>query len=135
MCLVSKTLPPNFLGMILKNVTRTAEIFFYILINLIFNTLQLFWLILGLRKTSLVIILWKNENEFSCLFGHNIIFNDLYKAIRNNIVAKKTNELVLFFHKNKTKLVFLWSNMSQKSCKVLLIKIIHILFIFMINFL
>ena len=30
-------------------------------------------------------------------------------------MAKKTTELVLFFHKNITKLVFLWPNMSQKK--------------------
>ena len=46
----------------------------------------------------------------------NIIFNGIYQAIRNNIV---TTELVLLFHKNITKLVFLWSNKSQKSFKVL----------------
>ena len=40
------------------------------------------------------------------------------KAIRNNIVAKKTTELVLFFHKDITKLVFICPNMSQKSIKV-----------------
>ena len=61
----------------------------------------------------------KKKNEFSRLFGHNIISNGLYQAIRNNIVAKKTTELVLLFHKNITKLVFLWPNMSQKSIKVL----------------
>ena len=38
-------------------------------------------------------------------------------------MAKKTTKLILFFHKNKTKLVFLWPNMSQKSFKVLTIKI------------
>ena len=37
----------------------------------------------------------KKENEFSCLFGHNITCNGLYQAIRINIVAKKTTELVL----------------------------------------
>ena len=40
-------------------------------------------------------------------------------AIGNNIVAKKTTELVLLFHKKTTKLVFLWPDMSQKSFKVL----------------
>ena len=39
----------------------------------------------------------------------------LYQAIRNNIVAIKTTELVLLFHKNITKLVFLWPNISQKK--------------------
>ena len=62
----------------------------------------------------------KKENEFSCLFGHNIISNDLYQAIKNNIVIKKSTEIVLFFHKNVTKLVFLWPNMDQKSIKVLI---------------
>ena len=37
----------------------------------------------------------------------------------NNIVAKKTTELVLLFHKRTTKLVFLWPNMCKKSFKVL----------------
>ena len=37
------------------------------------------------------------------------------------ILAKKTNELVLIFHKNITKLLFLWSNMGQKNFKVLTI--------------
>ena len=39
------------------------------------------------------------------------------------ILAKKTTELVLLFHKNITKLVFLRPNMSQKSFKVLKKKI------------
>ena len=30
-------------------------------------------------------------------------------------LAKKTTELVLIFHKNITKLVFLWPNMSKKK--------------------
>ena len=63
----------------------------------------------------------KNENEFCCLYGYNIISNGLYHAIRNNIVAKKTTELVLLFHKKTTKLVFFWPNMSQNSFKVLII--------------
>ena len=54
----------------------------------------------------------KKENEFSCFFG-------LYQAIINNFVAKKTTELVLLFHKNATKLVFLWPNMSKENWKVL----------------
>ena len=35
------------------------------------------------------------------------------------VLAKKTTELILLFHKNITKLVFLWPNMGQKSFKVL----------------
>ena len=50
----------------------------------------------------------KNENEFTCLFGHNIISN-------GHVYAKKTTELVLLFHKKTTKLVFLWPNMGQKK--------------------
>ena len=61
----------------------------------------------------------KKENEFSCLFGHNIISNGLYQAIRYNVEAKKTTEFVFFFHKNLIKLVFLWPNMSQKCFKML----------------
>ena len=61
----------------------------------------------------------KIVDMFSCLFGHNIIFNGLYQAFRNNIVVKKTTELVHIFHKNIIKLIFLWHNMSQKSIKVL----------------
>ena len=30
----------------------------------------------------------KKKNEFSCVFGHNIISNGLYQAIRNNIGQK-----------------------------------------------
>ena len=59
----------------------------------------------------------KNENEFS-FFCHNIISNGLIKAIRNNIVTKRTTELVLLFHKNITQLIFLRPNMGQKSFKV-----------------
>ena len=64
----------------------------------------------------------KKENKFSCIFGYNIIFNGLYLAIRNNILAKKkTTELVLLFYKNISKLVFHWPNMGQKSIKVLML--------------
>ena len=63
----------------------------------------------------------KKENKFSCLFGHCIISNGLYQAIRNNIVPKKTTELVLLFHTNMTRLVFHWPNMSQKCFKLLIV--------------
>ena len=43
----------------------------------------------------------------------------LYQAIRNNIVDKNTIELVVFFHKKTTKLVFLLPNTGQLSFKVL----------------
>ena len=72
--------------------------------NLTFNNLMLFWLILGQRKTSSVV--------FSVTIS--------YKAIRNNIVTKKTTELVLRFHKKTTKLVFLWPNISKTSIRVLI---------------
>ena len=52
------------------------------------TTLKLFWPILGQRKNSLVIFFMKKENEFSCLFGHNIISISLYQTIRNNIADK-----------------------------------------------
>ena len=51
----------------------------------------------------------------SVAFSANIISIGLYQTIRNNIVAKKTIELVILFHKNITKLVFLWPNMNQKK--------------------
>ena len=54
------------------------------------------------------------------VFLPNIISNGLYQAMRNNIVAKNTTELVFLFHKKTTELVFLWPNMSQKSIKVLI---------------
>ena len=53
----------------------------------------------------------KSKNEFSCLFGHNIIY------------AKKTTELnwitefVLLFHKKTIKLIFFWPNMGIKASK------------------
>ena len=75
----------------------------------------------------------KKKNEFRCLFVHNIIFNGLCQTIRNNIVAKKTTELVLLFHKNITKLVFIWPNMGQKSFKVL--TYLYILHIMTVNYL
>ena len=42
-----------------------------------------------------------------------------YQAIRNNIVAKKTTELVLLLHKKINKLVFLRPNICQLCFKVL----------------
>ena len=64
----------------------------------------------------------KKENEFICLFGHNIISNCLYQAIRIDIVVKKTTELVLLFHKKKTMLVFLSPIVAKKHQSVKLIK-------------
>ena len=84
-----------------------------------FNTMKLFWLILDQRKTTLVIFLWKMRTS-SLVFLANIISNALYQTIRNNVVAKKTTELVLLFHKKTTKLIFFWSNMSQICFKVLI---------------
>ena len=51
---------------------------------------------IGPRKTSLVIFLWKRVTSS--------------EIIINNIVSKKTTELVFLFHKDITKLVFLWPN-------------------------
>ena len=57
-----------------------------------------------------------------CFFGS-------YWAIRNNIiVAKKTTELVLLFHKKTTKLVFIWFNMNQKRTRLLNFIIFYIYF-------
>ena len=45
------------------------------------NTLTRFWPILDQHSY----IFMKKENEFSCLFIHNVISNGLYHVIRNNI--------------------------------------------------
>ena len=42
------------------------------------------------------------------------------------IMAKKTTGLVLLFHKNITKLIFLWLNMGQTGFKVLINEILYI---------
>ena len=68
----------------------------------IINTLVLFWLILGQWPV---------------------------KAIRNDIVAKTTTELVLLFYKKTTKLFLLSPNMGQLCLKVLKTTFIHILYI------
>ena len=49
-----------------------------------FNTLILFCS----KENQLSCVFMKKENEFSCLFGHNIISNGLYQAIRSNIGQK-----------------------------------------------
>ena len=49
-----------------------------------------------------------------------ILFLMAYIRPLEIILAKKTTELVLFFHKKTTKLVFLWLNMGQKNIKVLI---------------
>ena len=63
------------------------------------------------------------ENWFSCHF--------MKKEEQNRpleiIVAKKTTEFVLLFHKKTTNLIFLWPNISQKSIKVLTYIYINIL--------
>ena len=69
------------------------------------------WPILYQRKTSLVVFLWKRRTS-SVVCSVNIISNGLIQAIRNNIVAIKTTELVLLFHKKTTKLVFLCPNVG-----------------------
>ena len=82
--------------------TRCINIFQLYVKLRIFNsvdTLMLFWPILG-----------------------PILFLIAYIRPLGIILDKKTTELVLLFHKNITKLVFLWPNMSQKCFKVLNLK-------------
>ena len=55
-----------------------------IYMHLIINTLKNFWLIMGQRKNSLVVFLWKRRTT-SVFFGHYIISNGLYQAMRSNI--------------------------------------------------
>ena len=77
-----------------------------------------FWGILGQRKTSLVVFLWKKRTSL-VVFLATILFLMTYIRLLEIILTKKNTELVLFFHKNTTKLVFIWSNITQKSIKVL----------------
>ena len=66
-----------------------------------------------------LLIIWRSKcfkNFLECLTLWCLI-----SAFINNIVAKKTTEIVLLFHKNTTKLLFLWPNMGQKIIKVLII--------------
>ena len=86
------------------------------LFYLTLNTLMLFWLILGQRKSSLVVFLSKRGMS-SVVFLTKIISNSLNQVIRNNIIVKKTTEHILLFHKKTTKLDFLWPNMGQKKHK------------------
>ena len=48
-------------------------------------------------------------------------------AIRNNIVAKKTTEFVLLFHKSITKLIFFWSNWDKKKLQSVFINACYII--------
>ena len=61
----------------------------------------------------------KKENYLSCFFGLDIISNGLIWYIYI-VLAKKTTELVLLFHKKTTKLVFLLPNMGQLCFKVII---------------
>ena len=81
------------------------------------NTLKLFGPYQA--KGKLVQLYFYEKGERVQLSLANIISNGLIQAMRNNIVAIKTTELFLLFHKNITKLVFLCPNMGQKSIKVL----------------
>ena len=65
-------------------------------INYIINTLMFFWPILGQRK-KINSLLMKKENEFSCLFGHNIISNDLYQAY--NIISRQCRPTQNYYNK------------------------------------
>ena len=97
--------------------------FYYLLkLVLLLNTFKLFWPILGQRKTSLVVFLWKRRKS-SVVFLATILFLMAYIRPLEIILAKKTTELVLLFHKKTTKLVFLWPNMGQLCFKVLTISI------------
>ena len=76
----------------------------YLLYNPL-NTLMIFWHILGQRKNSLVVFLWKRKTSL-IVFLATILF------------------LMALFFKKTTKLVFIWSNMGQKSIKVLNVTVI-----------
>ena len=86
---------------------------------LILNTLKHFWLILDQKKISLVVFLWKRRTN-SVVYLATILFIMAWYRPIEIILAKKTTELVLLFHKKTTKLIFFWSNMSQICFKVLI---------------
>ena len=86
--------------------------------QIILNTLILFWLTLGQWKTSKVVFL-KKKNEFSCLFGHNIISNSLYQTIRNDIGKKRQLNSFFFFIKRQLSQFSLDPIWAKKSIKVL----------------
>ena len=65
-------------------------------------------------KENLVAFFVKKENKFSC-FSTTILSIMAYIRPLEIILAIKTNELVRFFNKNITKLVFLWPNVRQKN--------------------
>ena len=48
----------------------------------------------------------------------------VYIRLLEIILAERTTEHVLLFHKKITKLVFLWPNMDQKSLRVLIFTIL-----------
>ena len=81
------------------------------------NTLIIFWPILGQIKTIFVVFLWKMRTN-SVVFLPILFLMALHRPLEI-ILAKKTTEHILLFHKNITKLVFLWTNMSQKCIKLL----------------
>ena len=83
-----------------------------IFFNINLNTLKHNWPILGQKKTSLVVFIWKRTTSLVVFFGNDIISNGLYQVIRNNIVAKKTAELVLLSYEKLFKLLSRWSNMG-----------------------
>ena len=87
------------------------------MLNKFINILMLFWPILGQRKTNTVVFLWKRRTS-SVVFLATILFLIAWYNPLEIILAKKTTELL--FHKNITKLVYLWPNMSEKSFKVLI---------------
>ena len=61
----------------------------------------------------------------SVFFGNNIIYHCIYQAIGNNIVAKKTIELILLFHNKITMTVFLAQYEPKKLQSVKCFHIVH----------
>ena len=69
-----------------------------------------FWPIFG--QTSLVVFLWKRRTSAVVFLATILLLMAFIRPLKT--------ELVLYFHKNMTKLVFLSPNMSQKSFKALI---------------
>ena len=105
----------NFFFFFFKFIRLTSSTAIYFsLINPTLNTLNILWPILGQRKSSLVVFLWKRRMS-SVFFFNQYIYRPLEILLA---------ELVLLFYKNITKLDFLWPNMGHKTFTVLIILLI-----------
>ena len=76
--------------------TRLSTFLDFYLTTLIITLLYIFGPLWAKGKLTWLTF-YENGERVQLFFGNNIISNGLYQAIRNNIVAKNTTELLLFF--------------------------------------